>query len=151
MLCTERVKEIYSVLHEMPELGFHENKTSNFIAANLVRAGYEVQTEVAGTGVIGILQGKEAGPVFAIRADMDALQHVDKVKAAVDHSAATVGANAVVTVKGGVPAAVYDLPLIDMARKSIAKILGEKGALYTIITPGGEDFHFFAQKIPSLR
>jgi amidohydrolase len=54
-------------------------------------------------------------------------------------------------VKGGVPAAEYDLKLVDLTRKAIAKVLGEKAVLEPIVTPGGEDFHFFAVKKPGLR
>ena len=58
--------------HEHPELGNREFRTAGIIAAHLRELGMEVQTEVAHTGVIGILRGGN-GPVVALRADMDAL------------------------------------------------------------------------------
>jgi amidohydrolase len=58
--------------HEHPELGNSEFRTAGIIAAHLRELGMEVQTEVAHTGVIGILRGGD-GPVVALRADMDAL------------------------------------------------------------------------------
>ena len=58
--------------HEHPELGNREFRTAGIIAAHLRELGMEVQTEVAHTGVIGILRGGD-GPVVALRADMDAL------------------------------------------------------------------------------
>ncbi len=58
--------------HEHPELGNREFRTAGIIAAHLRELGMEVQTEVAHTGVIGILRGGD-GAVVALRADMDAL------------------------------------------------------------------------------
>jgi len=58
--------------HEHPELGNREFRTAGIIAAHLRELGMEVQTEVAHTGVVGVLRGGD-GPVVALRADMDAL------------------------------------------------------------------------------
>jgi amidohydrolase len=60
-------------LHEHPELGNREFRTAGIIADHLRSLGMEVQTEVAHTGVVGILHGGRPGPVVALRADMDAL------------------------------------------------------------------------------
>jgi amidohydrolase len=73
---------------------------------------------------------------------------IEKVKRSIEAGAATVGAKATVTVKGGVPAAEYDLGLVKVAREAIARVLGANGVLDPIVSPGGEDFHFFAKKIP---
>tara|TARA_R110002072_G_scaffold170552_2_gene324232 strand:+ start:174346 stop:175638 length:1293 start_codon:yes stop_codon:yes gene_type:complete len=59
--------------HQHPELGNREFRTAEIIADQLRALGMEVQTEVAHTGVVGILRGGRAGPVVALRADMDAL------------------------------------------------------------------------------
>lgn len=58
--------------HEHPELGNREFRTAEIIADHLRDLGMEVQTEVAHTGVVGVLRGGD-GPVVALRADMDAL------------------------------------------------------------------------------
>ena len=58
--------------HEHPELGNREFRTAEIIANHLRDLGMEVQTEVAHTGVVGVLRGGD-GPVVALRADMDAL------------------------------------------------------------------------------
>lgn len=58
--------------HEHPELGNREFRTAEIIADHLRDLGMEVQTEVAHTGVVGVLRGGD-GPVVGLRADMDAL------------------------------------------------------------------------------
>ncbi|WP_411359526.1 M20 family metallopeptidase [Pseudidiomarina salilacus] len=60
-------------LHQNPELSNREFRTSKVVAEHLRELGIEVQTEVAHTGVVGILKGGKPGPVIALRADMDAL------------------------------------------------------------------------------
>src|SRR5450755_2742823 len=61
-------------LHANPELGNREVRTAGIVAAHLrALALDEVRTEVAVTGVVGLLKGGRPGPVVALRADMDAL------------------------------------------------------------------------------
>ena len=59
--------------HQNPELSNREFKTAEKIAAHLKSLGLEVETNVAKTGVVGILKGDNPGKVVAIRADIDAL------------------------------------------------------------------------------
>jgi amidohydrolase len=59
--------------HQNPELGNRETRTSEIIAAHLKRLGLKVQTGVAHTGVVGLLEGGRPGPVLGLRADIDAL------------------------------------------------------------------------------
>ena len=67
-------------LHEYPELGNREFNTSKLVAAHLRKLGLEVKEGVAKTGVVAILKGGKPGPCVALRADMDALPIVEKVK-----------------------------------------------------------------------
>ena len=61
-------------LHAHPELGNREFRTAGIVAAHLRSLGFDdVRTEVAVTGVVGLLKGKLPGPVVALRADMDGL------------------------------------------------------------------------------
>lgn len=59
--------------HQNPELSNREFKTAEKIAEHLKSLGFEVQTGVAKTGVVGILKGDLPGKVVALRADIDAL------------------------------------------------------------------------------
>lgn len=61
-------------LHMHPELGFQEYRTANVVAEQLGTLGYEVQTGVGKTGVVGLLQGGLPGErTVLLRFDMDAL------------------------------------------------------------------------------
>src|SRR5437773_1237953 len=60
-------------LHQHPELGNREFRTSKIVADHLRALGVEVREKVAHTGVVGLLKGGRPGPVVALRADMDAL------------------------------------------------------------------------------
>jgi len=61
-------------LHRNPELSGAEAQTGAYVAARLRAFGLDnVQTELAGHGVTGVLRGRSGGPMLALRADMDAL------------------------------------------------------------------------------
>jgi amidohydrolase len=61
-------------LHQNPELSGQEQETSAFVAQELRKLGIdEMRTDVGGHGIIAQLNGSGAGPIFALRADMDAL------------------------------------------------------------------------------
>lgn len=65
-------------IHQHPELGNMEFKTSELVQKELKSYGIEVRKGYAKTGVIGILKGAKPGPVMALRADMDALAIEEK-------------------------------------------------------------------------
>lgn len=65
-------------IHQHPELANREFRTAALVAEHLRELGMEVQTEIAHTGVVGILRGGQPGPVVALRADMDALPVVEQ-------------------------------------------------------------------------
>jgi len=66
-------------IHQHPELGNREFRTSKLVADNLKQLGIEVRTPIAHTGVVGILRGGKAGRVVGLRADMDALPVTEQV------------------------------------------------------------------------
>jgi amidohydrolase len=60
--------------HQHPELSNREFRTAGKVAEHLRSLDLDtVETEIAHTGVVGILRGARPGPVIALRADMDAL------------------------------------------------------------------------------
>ncbi|WP_298246425.1 amidohydrolase [uncultured Christiangramia sp.] len=64
--------------HENPELSNREFETAKKIAAHLKSLGIETTTEIAKTGVVGILKGDKPGKTLALRADIDALPVTEK-------------------------------------------------------------------------
>src|SRR4051794_34476146 len=66
------LEELYRDVHAHPELSMQEHRTAGKAAERLQGAGYEVTTEIGGTGVVGVL-GNGDGPTVMLRADMDAL------------------------------------------------------------------------------
>jgi len=66
-------------IHQHPELGNREFRTSKLVADKLKQLGIEVRTPIAHTGVVGILRGGNAGRVVGLRADMDALPVTEQV------------------------------------------------------------------------
>lgn len=60
-------------LHENPEIGLSEFKTSDFIAEKLAEYGYEVTRGLAKTGVVATLKNGDSPRAVGIRADIDAL------------------------------------------------------------------------------
>ncbi|MDC7997910.1 amidohydrolase [Gilvibacter sediminis] len=68
-----KVIEWRRYFHQNPELSNREYNTAKKIAEHLKSLGMEVQTDIALTGVVGILKGNRPGKVLALRADIDAL------------------------------------------------------------------------------
>jgi amidohydrolase len=60
-------------IHQYPELSNREVKTAAYITEHLKKLGLKIQTGVAKTGVVALLETGKPGPVIALRADIDAL------------------------------------------------------------------------------
>lgn len=79
------VIEMRRQLHQIPEQGINNPKTSAFICAELDKMGvpYQVNTVihdgVQDTSVVGFIQGKNTDKVIALRADVDALPVDEKL------------------------------------------------------------------------
>lgn len=70
---TEDLVAIRRDLHENPELGMEEVRTSAIVAKLLNEWGITTHTGIGKTGVVGVLEGKGSGRTIGLRADMDAL------------------------------------------------------------------------------
>ncbi len=69
-----RVVELRRDLHTNPELSWQEKRTAKVVAEELKKNGLDVTTNVAQTGVVALLKGKDPSTkCIALRADMDAL------------------------------------------------------------------------------
>ncbi len=68
------IRAIRHHIHSHPELSFQEYHTADFIAQKLTEYGIPFQSGVAGTGIIGILEGRNPGKrCIALRSELDAL------------------------------------------------------------------------------
>ena len=60
--------------HAHPELGFQETRTAGIVARRLSELGFETQTGIGKTGVVGVIEGASSeGETLLLRFDMDAL------------------------------------------------------------------------------
>jgi amidohydrolase len=64
-------------LHLIPEPAYTEKKTSAYVADYLGTQGFEVQTGIAQTGVVGLMKLTRPGKTLMIRSDMDALPVIE--------------------------------------------------------------------------
>ncbi len=69
----EKIVALRRDIHREPELGFDTEKTAQKVVAALDGLPLEIQTGVAGNGVVATLEGEGEGPTVGLRADMDAL------------------------------------------------------------------------------
>jgi len=68
--------------HQNPELSNRETRTAGIVAAHLKKLGLEVETGIAMTGVVALLETGKPGPTIALRADMDALPVTERTDVA---------------------------------------------------------------------
>ena len=71
------MKEIRRDFHTYPELGKKEFRTQEKICQYLGEMGIPCE-KIAGTGVVGFIEGKSAGKLVGLRADIDALPMQEK-------------------------------------------------------------------------
>lgn len=118
------VLQHYAYLHEIPELGFQEFKTSAWISPQLKNSGYQVQEHVNDTtGIVAVLDSGVPDPTLALRADMDALGHIIDGKACARHTCGHDAHSSVVLAAG---------------QELIAESAVKKGRLKLIFQPAEE-------------
>lgn len=69
----EKLVEIRRDLHKYPEVSSEEKRTQEVIKRYLQDLGLQVETDIYGYAIVGILEGDKKGKKIAWRADMDAL------------------------------------------------------------------------------
>lgn len=67
-----KMRDLYRIIHQNPELGCHELETAVLVERRLLATGLRAYRATE-TGVVGLLQGGKPGKTVALRAEMDAL------------------------------------------------------------------------------
>lgn len=75
----------------------------------------------------------------------------EKLSQCAAHAVRANGAEADIRISEGVPAAEFDDGMVADLRRAIEQVLGADHVAPPIVTPGGEDFHFYIQKLPHCR
>ncbi|MFW5680641.1 MAG: M20 aminoacylase family protein [Pseudomonadota bacterium] len=123
-------------LHQHPELGFEEVRTSAFVAEKLHEFGCdEVHVGIATTGVVGVVHGRRGDPAtgrkLALRCDMDALPLEERT-----------GLPYASQVPGRMHACGHDghTTMLLGAARYLAETRNFHGTVYLIFQPGEEGF-----------
>ena len=86
------LEALYRDLHQHPELGFQEQRTSSELTAKLRALGYLVTTGVGKTGIVALLHNG-AGPTVMLRTELDALPIEEKTGLPFASTATAIDAN----------------------------------------------------------
>ncbi len=133
-----------------PHLGVNAIETA-ILAINAInaikvdpRVSHSVKVTVFKGGDVDNIIPAEAEFSLDIRAQSNPVMEVlyQKIKAALDGSCAVTGATYQIVFDEGCLAAIYDEGCIAIAKKAIEQVLGK--AKQAVVTPGGEDFHYYA-------
>ncbi len=118
-------------LHQHPELGLSEFKTSDFIAEQLSAMGYEVTRGLSKTGLVATLRNGTSNRSVGIRADIDALPILEETGAA--HASKT---------EGLMHACGHDghTTMLIGAAKLLAERRNFDGTIHLIFQPAEENF-----------
>ena len=118
-------------LHQHPELGLSEFKTSDFIAEQLSAMGYEVTRGLSKTGLVATLRNGTSNRSVGIRADIDALPILEETGAA--HASKT---------EGLMHACGHDghTTMLLGAAKLLAERRNFDGTIHLIFQPAEENF-----------
>lgn len=73
----EAFRSLRRDLHENPELGFQELRTSGLVARQLESWGYQVERGIGGTGLVAQMRLGSSSRRLGLRAEMDALPIVE--------------------------------------------------------------------------
>jgi hippurate hydrolase len=118
-------------LHQHPEIGLSEFKTSDFIAAQLTDLGYEVTRGLGQTGLVATLRNGSGTRAIGIRADIDALPIIEETGA--EHASLN---------PGMMHACGHDghTAMLLGAAKSLSERRNFDGTVHLIFQPAEENF-----------
>ncbi len=118
-------------LHQIPEIGLSEFKTSDYVAGELGKLGYEVARGLGKTGIVATLRNGTSSKSIGLRADFDALPILEET-----------GAEYASTHPGVMHACGHDGHTAMLL--GAAKILAERkrfdGTIHLIFQPAEENF-----------
>jgi amidohydrolase len=117
-------------LHQHPELGFKEFRTSGILADHLEQLGLEVKRGIAGTGVVARLRGAQPGRTVMVRADIDALPIHEETNA--PYASTTAGVMHACGHDGHASVAAHVATLLSKQRENL------KGDLLFVFQPAEE-------------
>lgn len=69
----DKLIQIRRQVHQNPELGFQETETAALVKQKLTELDIPFKSEIAKTGIVAVIEGKQPGKTLLLRADMDAL------------------------------------------------------------------------------
>lgn len=72
-----KMRDLYRIIHQNPELGCQEEETSVLVERRLLAMGLRAD-RIAETGIVGLLVGGKPGKTVALRAELDALPIQEK-------------------------------------------------------------------------
>jgi len=118
-------------LHQIPEIGLSEFKTSDYVAKALTAMGYEVTRGLAKTGIVATLKNGTSDKSIGIRADFDALPILEET-----------GADYASTHPGVMHACGHDghTTMLLGAAKLLAERRRFDGTVHLIFQPAEENF-----------
>ena len=130
----DELQAIRRDIHNNPELGFEEVRTSSLVAAALKSYGCdEIHTGIAKTGVVAVIRGRshQSGRSVGLRADMDALPMTEETSLPWASGK-----------KGLMHACGHDghTAMLLGAAKYLAKTRDFDGTTYCIFQPGEEGY-----------
>jgi amidohydrolase len=76
----ESIRAHRRALHRIPEIGFEENETSDYIKRVLDSLGVSYTAGIGGTGIVAKVGKRSSGPKVAVRADIDGLPVSEKTE-----------------------------------------------------------------------
>lgn len=109
----------------------------------MFQAGGESANIIPGNGVFSIDMRAQTNVV------MDKL--FDQVQTAIESVAKMTGVEIHYELLAEIAAAEVDETAVDIMAQAITETVGELGLVPPIVTPGGEDFHFYTLKRPSVK